>query len=517
MTELIYQSIFSLLFTCLVIITLGTLIIVSIRKYNIFGEQADKLRRSFASAISMGYRANEDDGFDVLREWRNLGMPNEYHILRIESRNALNMFKAKLSADFSVAVLKSSCDISSGACSYMYLITDTTNGNKILMVTSAYPKKLRDDKERLVYGCISNSENVLNYADSADEVVISWGCRLIYGSNSRESANLVMEAYKAAELAFIEYPEESTNSTGIRRLHISKHGLTFPIIWQRFKNVPKELLNNLYMDFSIFYKGKTIPIKPSYYVNMVSELLINGSNFYMYGTWGTGKTTMLQRIQNQLVRSGAEVVNIAPADMGMLKKHLTELIGTFSEAVKAATHQGKTPPRLVICIDEAEQICLNKGKNDDISVLLELLDGSIKLQINCSVILIFNAEPKELNQALFRAGRLGVEAKLLPLNEEKARAAVKMLQARYSDMEFDEAEFEKLLANQNQLPDGTVYAPAGRISLADMMKSAFKPRLIAPLVEQIIKNYSKGSESIQDNTRPVAEAKPNRPKIVLPK
>jgi hypothetical protein len=240
------------------------------------------------------------------------------------------------------------------------------------------------------------------------------------------------------------------------------------------------------MPFAVTYKGTAHKIKASAFAKLAAEnVLLHGENVQLYGTYGTGKSTMMEMIQYYVSSlANTMVVVLSPTDLSIIQKNSAKFLHMLSP-----DPTDENPTKVVFFIDDAEKALLDQGgvHTEDNTIILALMDGDWKQQLNCSTIMSFNAPKEKLNQGIFRSGRSGLSAEIGPLNTEYAHKAVKALRRELTSKTFDDALFNELLRTDNRLPNGVVYSPSGTITIADLSKACFKNREYTAAVIAAIK------------------------------
>lgn len=97
----------------------------------------------------------------------------------------------------------------------------------------------------------------------------------------------------------------------------------------------------------------------------------------------------------------------------------------------------------VIVVEDAEAVLLKRDKQGDsgVSTLLNITDGILGRLLKCKVICTFNIERTQLDEALLRKGRLGIEHEFNKLNVSEANRLLKHLGAtRKTDVPLTLAE-----------------------------------------------------------------------------
>lgn len=158
-------------------------------------------------------------------------------------------------------------------------------------------------------------------------------------------------------------------------------------------------------DLAVNY-GDAFPEKSD---RIVTALRENTSGLYLFhGPAGTGKTSYIRRIISEL--STEKTIIYVPSYMMevMADPEIISFVGGFKDAI--------------MVVEDAEGI-LSSGDGDRspaVSNMLNMSDGLLNDHMDIQIIATFNAERKQIDKALLRAGRLRVSHKFNPLTPTEA-------------------------------------------------------------------------------------------------
>lgn len=302
-----------------------------------------------------------------------------------------------------------------------------------------------------------------------------------------EDIKLLSRIIDNHSLETIKYEKKKSSKITTFRITSDKEGnLNIRPTTQPMEITPN--INLAYEPVSIEFDGEKRDIKMSDAVRLSSEFAIKGMSTFIFGKMGTGKTRLMEYIQNHLQENyvGVRILVLTASVLENLKSPngLQSLVESFKDDYMDDVVN-------VICIDEAEEALTsdhNGIHSSTSSMLLQMMDGSLQKLLGCSIIAVFNAEPHQLNKNLFRRGRVGIQMNCTPLTKERAEKFVKQYRMEKPHLRFSKKMFETLVSEDNVDVSGTVYAPAGTITLADLTKGCFTEPAVQDLLLEAFRN-----------------------------
>lgn len=235
-----------------------------------------------------------------------------------------------------------------------------------------------------------------------------------------------------------------------------------------YRDLPDVEVDLCYEPSTVFLDKQYDRVPMSEVLAIQTDMLKNGKNVFVLGPAGVGKTTLCGSVWAKLVDAGYMIVKLD-----------YDSIDGPQSAVQTALEEQITPylvdgvyKGVVYVVDEARAL-FNEQRHSD--VLLDLMDGIRKREdFPMSVMISINAEAKELDPTLFRAGRTHMAVSLTYLSGQRAHALVKHIRQTRPDLMFNQPILEDLLKNGKKI-ENTVIHPAGVISSADIWNTVFRP------------------------------------------
>lgn len=437
-------------------------IIVSLlsRKFSLFGK--------WATNLTLRSSLHHENYHRMLVYWtQTTGQLKHniiYHNANVSADRFINLLKESFQ---NLEVVSQICDIGGLNCNAIIKIV-TQSGNTILISTNWEEASFFDNKKRKRYSAeLFEIEDYL----VGDEILLTHAVEICSSLNEEHpDIQQILNMYEISEVGNIRYEVKGVN-TRIVKLIKSVLGYTTRPQNRIIVKETDDYLDLAYNKAKIRYGAEEVELSMSRAINYARKALGLGENLYIYGAKGSGKTELAQQLlarlaDNEDLNDNCHIVEITP---GILKELQTaEGMGAFEAHLREFAQTGQ---HTIIFIDEAEKMMAQDGgvHTDDNSLLLQMLSGTLKKDLNCSCILIFNADPRQLNDALFRSGRLGsMTIELGALSAEQANKLVELLQEKLIDKVFDMEKYRHTLYNVNQYITGTVYAGAGQIMLCDV-------------------------------------------------
>jgi len=178
---------------------------------------------------------------------------------------------------------------------------------------------------------------------------------------------------------------------------ISKGNYGYELRSATIKNVEIDLEMNYGVDF--IKKDKEI----------IDKLLnTNKGLFLFHGEPGTGKTTYIRKIINEL--SDDKTIIYVPSYMmyGISEPDMISFISKFKNSI--------------LLLEDAESILTNSTENRDQAVtnILNMSDGLLNDHLDMQIIATLNVDKKVIDEALLRKGRLMVNYKFKRLTSKQA-------------------------------------------------------------------------------------------------
>ena len=313
------------------------------------------------------------------------------------------------------------------------------------------------------------------------------------------------------------YFDDKEEVTTLHRLQFWMDTITFSPYKVPTSDYSAEYIDTAYAAADVAYEGEKHSLKMSSVLNLVQKTIELKKNVCLFGTPGTGKTTLLEAIAARLTSDSRRYMPLFLPAATVSQLRDTQTMAKFVEEVKRQQENGR---EIVLMLDESE-ILLAASTNgihtSDATFMLNFLDGTTSRELGIATILVFNAPIEKLNPAVFRSMRMGmIPIHLGPLAETQARALVLKLKRTLPGKIFDAKAFEKVLRETNRMTDGTTYAEAGYMSLADIY-ACFLDQDYRAMLLSFIRKESMGTETPQKVAAPVASpVKVKRIKLTAP-
>lgn len=378
-------------------------------------------------------------------------------------------FLEKLSENFIVVVHSAVC-WKRTYCTYIYDLTSRTTNQKFFIQFQSYVANLVDTTK-------DNRPNYFAPNGIFEGDSISDGYSIAHSAlipNDHPDIVSVDGAINYALCERIQYPPEEMQDVYVNRLIRGNLGYRIHSTKQPMPFYNNELLDLSYTPINFKLLGESHQLPLSKAMPILIKMLSQGDNIGIVGSPGTGKSTLMDIIQQECHSQLLFPVVLTSSIISEWRDP-----ARLSEAIEVIQNQsfGKT---VIFFLDEAETL-LGKstdGTHTEIqTVLLPLLSGSIRDTLNCATVLVFNADPATLNPAIFRAGRLDQDMliALRPIPTENAEKLASIIRTNTPELVFDRSLFHQIAAQPNKFVDGTQYAGPNEIALADLYKKAFMP------------------------------------------
>lgn len=344
-------------------------------------------------------------------------------------------------------------------------------GNTILIRIGWHPQDFRDNQDRVRF--VGNGFNLADWVSGKRGELRfehTSSIEMVYSSTIEQDNQDIEDVKNLLDKCEVTRQEYITSEVRARLYQLTKRNGNYRIesYYQDVDDYGNDYLDLAYEPVEMEYDGVNYKIPMGKAIPLIGMVVNDQQNVIMFGSPGTGKTRLGEVIQYRLTREYPDT-NIIVINAGSFAElQSAETMAQFKQALADHIEDGE---KTIIYIDEAETLL--KSENNlhtaDNSLMLQLMDGSLSRALNCSVILMFNAKPSQLNPALFRAGRTGMVINLTALKAERATRLVEDLKLRLTDKVYNKAKFEKILATENKLlGSDIVYAEVGEATLADV-------------------------------------------------
>lgn len=425
----------------------------------------------------------------------------------------------KYNSEFKIDIASRSCNISGDRCDIVFELTvaepSDYAGTKFFMNFETTQIEVSNNKGRDLLKFKNVEENIHGYtiedANGNECLEMTYAVNIIYPNDIPEDSapvRAIFAAINESALDAIDYKSEK-EFTRVYRIQSYNGELQLEAIRQETKVYSDEELDTYFAPITMRYQNELHKVSPSAAVELFSIALYNGENVFVRGIMGVGKSTLSQVVINRLSnRHDVIIVKISPTQI----EELGSLTVKNWLMRQLSMYEGQ---RVIIDLDEAEKLLVQdeKGHSKANTFMLELLDGDFKKQTGCSTILTYNINNSEINPAIFRAGRCGVESEVTALTKDMANKAVKMLKNAMPDYIFHENRYNSLCDGANKDSQGREYCPKGFITIADLTKECFKLREYNTLLIAAIRNVSKGVIAPKKHEAPPTPSIPVLPTI----
>jgi len=222
---------------------------------------------------------------------------------------------------------------------------------------------------------------------------------------------------KYVSIVTIYYPTSLANDSGITDLIDTLRKIQSESCKYEFKVSTIVSDQSLYFaDFDLIIPDTNIEINygksfTTVHESIVKKLTTEQSGIYIFeGPPGTGKTTYIKNLIKYVKRDFIFIQNsiIEQLDSPQLIKLLIQ------------------KPNAVLIFEDAEKAVLRRATDNQsfVSTILSLSDGFLGSVLNVSIIITYNAEVKDVDQAIFRKGRLKYTHRFDKLSIEDAQRKI---------------------------------------------------------------------------------------------
>lgn len=381
---------------------------------------------------------------------------------------------------FKIEVQSTACNMDRTACS---TVCKVTKDNATVFFNAEYSEVSMYDSNKVIR-YESDTIVVEDYMVNGGQMSIGRNLNWAFPIDKVEFMDEIKQVYSDSLLKWITIEEPKEEVISFYKVVKQAKTLTLAYCESEVSPLSKKMVDASYENFNFVYGNKEYNVDPLGMLRIVSETLITGGNVFMRGMYGVAKTTFMHTVMKALANQYKNVMCIY-LDAGIIGE-LNELENqyAFESAILEYKSRGT---KVVICIDEAEELMVSDNgiHTAQNSWLLKLTDGELKKRLNCSTILIYNSDKKNLNPAFFRDMRCAYELEFLPLTTDKAHRMVSELKKRLKDSSFDEAKYMHTLHTIQYASDGSVSTPAGRITQAQLV-ACFVPKSLNDTIHAVI-------------------------------
>lgn len=348
------------------------------------------------------------------------------------------------------------------------------------------PWSTEDSKGR-PYVKFEDNTSIVPYINGQKKIQVAGSIEVSYTGELGEFAkDRVLDLAAKAGVETIHY-ESKEKKIRMYRIKPTLSGYA-PVPYDlKVSRQPNEYLDLAYEPVEIEYGGEKQALQMSRALNVMIATLRSGDNIQIYGMTGSGKSRLLDQLCADLTsdsfNNNTVVITLTPSILTELQSASAQ--ASLIENIKRL--QEAQGCKIIFLIDEAEPLLKDEDgiHTSNQSLLLQLMAGSLQIELGCSTVLCYNADPKKLNGKAFRKGRTGMLIELRQLTSTRARKLATYLQTHLIERSFDDKAFNKSLAEVSKLPTGETYAAPGEISLADVYASFIDRDKRALIVDMI--------------------------------
>ncbi len=349
-----------------------------------------------------------------------------------------------------------------------------------------------------------NVSSLIEYNDKGD-----WSdtgievCNMVvlYNRYTLFKYNTILELAK--EFAYIAKPKPKRAETvSIKRLVVTKDGDYQTIPHSIECPLDTDTMDRNYRLAPIEHKGKPVTLTASEMEDYAIDCLSNQQSVLIQGPPGTAKTTYAQHILSK-IKEMPFVGNIFYLSPAALEEVFSPGFESAArEIFKVETRKDSTDSLLnVIFIDEAHSIL--RHDSSVLTSILTSLDGTDKLLNHTVFVLcINNMYITDIAPELFREGRLGVIANLLPLNQKEAMDVAKDLESSLPEGKMLDIEKVRTIIAQPNTLQGypKPYANKGEAVVGDIYNSVKSNTL-----DKILSNRTKPKGTAKANPKELTD------------
>lgn len=421
---------------------------------------------------------------------------------------------------FQLDTTSSICSLNKDYCS---TITKITKGKVVAFLGINWSKdRLLDSKGRRRY--VSDNIDLADYtlydSESDERLIVGNYVSLAFASDDENSDEVtaIHNTIVESELDQPHYEVEKVKNTfETHRLYENKYsGFGLSTVIETVVPLSRKMLDLSYPKVNYELEGERYSFGMSGALGVMEQSLLLGENVAMYGAAGTGKTELINQILYRLDQNNKlKLIRLTAADLQVLATD-TKAISSLRGALMS--NKSEKP---IFVIDEAERLLVS-GQDGvhtlENSIILQMMSGSIQKELNCQVILAFNADLKSLNPAIFRKGRCNMVIELTALPKEQAINLARELKKLQPEKIFDEVGFIKTVDSPNFNTKGEKYANPKFITLGDVYDSFIhevKFTAIRSAIQAATgKTVSTGSKDLHKKVKPSQASVPKVPVAV---
>lgn len=144
-----------------------------------------------------------------------------------------------------------------------------------------------------------------------------------------------------------------------------------------------------------------------------------------HGEPGTGKTYYIRTLMKELISIDKFIIYLPPNMMDFMVS--PEMISYISQIIMDKYEDGKS---CIILLEDAESLIISRkfgNRNDGITNLLNMTDGLLNDMLNLQMIVTFNTDLKNIDDALLRPERLIARKEFKKLTKEDAKKLAQFL------------------------------------------------------------------------------------------
>jgi hypothetical protein len=370
-------------------------------------------------------------------------------------------------------------------------------------------QKFKFEKEDSKLSVFVDAEKLFTYGNSMN---------IVHSSHLNEyddSIAEVLRCFKDSKVEMISYKEPSMVNSRVGRISYGSFGAQINWEGRKINNFTDEMIDSEFAPIKLSYGGEQYNCHASDAFNFATVAMTEGTNIFVYGLPGLGKTIMAEQLLSRLQRFENAYCVWLGVDTITTMLQRSGGVQEIIEVLQNIGHRNDEHSKFYLFIDEAEKLLedTNTGVHSpSATLMLELLDGAVRKSIgDVTTCLVFNADPTKLNNRLFRKGR-GMLLELSLLDADRATKFMLSLRDTMKGKIFDAKQFDKLLTEEQRQTDGQIYAPVGFTTVADVV-DCYRPAAMNDVLLTAIRAADK--PKVYSKPEPKATAKVTTP-VVMP-